>query len=295
MSFFSAILSQLWRNLRRTLGSQILTLLTITLSTLIFAFFYLVYTNMINVGNQLGDDLRLVVYLEEEPSPAMQEEYRDKILRFDGVEKIEFVSRKQAYERFKKELDTDRDVLADMPEDFLPPSIEVYPVRSLSSLTKIKRFSDYLLTLPGVLKVQYGREWIERFYSFIRLLRIIVILSGSLLILTSTFMIASTISLTLLSRDRELELLRLFGASSAYIRLPYFLEGALQGFLGASLGLGTLYLLFNWITLQFSGSALFGYFPFAFLPPATIALIITLSTLLCAAGSYTSTRKILQV
>jgi len=295
MSFFSAILSQLWRNLRRTLGSQILTLLTITLSTLIFAFFYLVYTNMINVGNQLGDDLRLVVYLDEEPSPAMQEEYRDKILRFDGVEKIEFVSRKQAYERFKKELDTNRDVLADMPEDFLPPSIEVYPVRSLSSLTKIKRFSDYLLTLPGVLKVQYGREWIERFYSFIRLLRIIVILSGSLLILTSTFMIASTISLTLLSRERELELLRLFGASSAYIRLPYFLEGALQGFLGASLGLGTLYLLFNWITLQFSGSALFGYFPFAFLPPATIALIITLSTLLCAAGSYTSTRKILQV
>jgi cell division transport system permease protein len=295
MSFFSAILSQLWRNLRRTLGSQILTLLTITLSTLIFAFFYLVYTNMINVGNQLGDDLRLVVYLEEEPSPAMQEEYRAKILRFDGVEKIEFVSRKQAYERFKKELDTDRDVLADMPEDFLPPSIEVYPVRSLSSLTKIKRFSDYLLTLPGVLKVQYGREWIERFYSFIRLLRIIVILSGSLLILTSTFMIASTISLTLLSRDRELELLRLFGASSAYIRLPYFLEGALQGFLGASLGLVTLYLLFNWITLQFSGSALFGYFPFTFLPPATIALIITLSTLLCAAGSYTSTRKILQV
>jgi cell division transport system permease protein len=98
-----------------------------------------------------------------------------------------------------------------------------------------------------------------------------------------------------LSRARELELLRLFGASSAYIRLPYFLERALQGFLGASLGLGTLYLLFNWITLQFSGSALFGYFPFAFLPPATIALIITLSTLLCAAGSYTSTRKILQV
>jgi cell division transport system permease protein len=295
MNFFSAILAQTVRNMLRTFGSQVLTLLTITLSTLIFAFFYLVYTNMINVGNQLGDDLRLVVYLDEEPSPAMQEEYRDKILRFDGVEKIEFVSRKQAYERFKKELDTDRDVLADMPEDFLPPSIEVYPVRSLSSLTKIKRFSDYLLTLPGVLKVQYGREWIERFYSFIRLLRIIVILSGSLLILTSTFMIASTISLTLLSRERELELLRLFGASSAYIRLPYFLEGALQGFLGASLGLGTLYLLFNWITLQFSGSALFGYFPFAFLPPPTIALIITLSTLLCAAGSYTSTRKILQV
>jgi len=295
MSFFSAILSQLWRNLRRTFASQILTLLTITLSTLIFAFFYLLYSNMIHVGSQLGDDLRLVVYLEEELSPALQDEYRDKIFRFDGVDRVEFVTRKQAYERFKKELDTDRDVLADMPEDFLPPSIEVYPVHSLSSLTRVKRLSDYLLTLPGVLKVQYGQEWIERFYSFVRLLRIIVILSGTLLILTSTFMIARTISLTLLSRKRELELLRLFGASSAYIRLPYFLEGALQGLLGSAIGLATLYMLFRWITLQFSGSALFGYFPFSFFPPATIALIIALSTLLCAAGSYSSTRKILQV
>ena len=295
MSFFSAILSQLGRNLRRTFASQILTLLTITLSTLIFAFFYLLYTNMINVGSQLGDDLRLIVYLDEEPSPAMQQEYRDKILRFDGVERIEFVTRKQAFERFEKALGPNRDVLTDMPDDFLPPSLEVYPVRTLDSLTRIKRLSDYLLTLPGVLKVQYGREWIERFYSFVRLLRIIVLLSGTLLILTSTFMIARTISLTLLSRKRELELLRLFGASSAYIRLPYFLEGALQGFLGASIGIGTLYMLFRWTTLQFSGSALLSYFPFSFFPPATIALIIALATMLCAAGSYSSTRKILQV
>jgi len=295
MNFVSAILIQTWRNLLRTFGSQVLTLLTITLSTLIFAFFFLLYINMINVGSQLGDDLRLVVYLDEEPSPALQEEYRERIQRFDGVDRIEFISRKQAFERFKKELGADRDILTDMPEDFLPPSIEVYPVRSLNNLTRIKRFSDYLLTLPGVLKVQYGQEWIERFYSFVRLLRVIVILSGTLLILTSTFMIARTISLTLLSRRRELELLRLFGASSAYIRLPYFLEGALQGFLGASIGLGTLYLLFRWITLQFSGSALFGYFPFSFFSPLVSATIIALSTLLCAAGSYSSTRRILQV
>ena len=295
MNFVAAILAQTGRNMGRTIGNQLLTLLTITLSTLIFAFFYLVYSNMINIGSQLGDDLRLVVYLDEEPSLAMQKEYRERILRFQGVDRIEFISRKQAFDRFKKELDTSRDVLADMPEDFLPPSIEVYPVRSLNNLTRIKRFSDYLLSLPGVLKVQYGREWIERFYSFVRLLRIIVILSGSLLILTSTFMIASTISLTLLSRSRELELLRLFGASSTYIRLPYFLEGALQGCAGSSLGLVTLYLLFNWIKLQFSGSTLFGYFPFAFLPSATILLIISIATFLCAAGSFSSTRRILQV
>jgi len=295
MSFLLTIVSQTGRNFIQTWGSQLLNLVTIILSVLIFSFFLLSYTNMIQAGKQLGDDLRLVAYLDEEPSPALQEEYKRKILKFDTVKKIVFVSRKDAFERFKKELDTDRDVLTDMPEDFLPPSLEVYPRRSLNSLTRIKRFSDYLLTMPGVLKVQYGREWIERFYSFVRLMRIVVILSGSLLILTSTFMIARTIRLTLLSRQRELELLRLCGASSAYIRAPYFLEGALQGLLGAALGLAALYVLFRWITLQFSGSALFSFFPFTFFSLPVIAVIVGLSTLFCAGGSFSSTRKILQV
>jgi len=295
MNFFLTILGQTGRNLLLTWGSQLLNLLTISLSVLIFSFFFLTYTNMINAGKQLGDDLRLVAYLDEEPSPALQEEYRRKILKFDNVKKIVFVSRRDAFKRFKKELDTDRDILADMPADFLPPSIEVYPLRTLNSLTRIKRFSDYLLTLPGVLKVQYGRQWIERFYSFVRLLRIVVILSGSLLILTSTFMVARTIRLTLASRERELELLKLFGASGAYIRMPYFLEGALQGFIGAGLGLAALYIFFNWIKLQFSGSALFSFFPFTFFPLPIIAIILGLSTLFCAGGSFSSTRKILQV
>ena len=295
MSVLLTILSQTGRNFIQTWGSQLLNLITISLSVLIFSFFLLSYTNMIQAGKQLGDDLRLVAYLDEEPSPALQEEYKRKILKFDTVKKIVFVSRRDAFERFKKELDTDRDVLTDMPEDFLPPSLEVYPRRSLNSLTRIKRFSDYLLTMPGVLKVQYGRQWIKRFYSFVRLMRIVVILSGSLLILTSTFMIARTIRLTLLSRQRELELLRLCGASSAYIRAPYFLEGALQGLLGAALGLAALYALFRWITLQFSGSALFSFFPFTFFSLPVIAVIVGLSTLFCAGGSFSSTRKILQV
>jgi cell division transport system permease protein len=295
MNFLMIILSQTGRNILFTWASQLLNLLTISLSILIFSFFYLAYTNMINAGKQLGDDLRLVAYLDEEPSSALQEEYRRKILKFDDVKKIVFISSKDAYKRFKEELNTDRDVLADIPEDFLPPSIEVYPVRSLNSLTRIKRFSDYLLTMPGVLKVQYGRQWIERFYSFVRLMRIVVVLSGSLLILTSTFMIARTIRLTLASRERELELLQLFGASGTYIRMPYLIEGALQGLVGAGLGLTALYILFNWIKLQFSGSALFGFLPFTFFPLPVIITIIALSTLFCAAGSFSSTRKILKV
>lgn len=291
MNFILIIIRHASRNMLLTWKSQAMTLFTVGLSVLIFSFFYLIYSNALNIGRELDDDLRLVVYLDEEPSLPLQQEYRRKILKFDEVEKITFVSQVNAYQRFKKQLGRDADVLAGVPSDFLPPSIEVYPVRSLDSLSRIKRFSDYLETLPGVLKVQYGKEWIERFYSFIQLMRIVVLLSGGLLIMTTTFMVAHTIRLTLLSRQKELELLRLVGATNNYIRMPFLLEGALQGCLGASLGMSMLYVLFSWIKMQFTTSSMFSMFPFTFFSVSVIGTIIGAATLLCASGSFSSTRR----
>ncbi|MDD3620314.1 MAG: permease-like cell division protein FtsX [Desulfobulbaceae bacterium] len=295
MNFLLAVLVQTSRNLVQTWTSQLLTLLTVTLSVLIFSFFYLLYTNVLHAGHQLDDDLRLIVYLEEDPAPEMQQQYRERILRFDQVERIEFVSSREAFDRFAAQLEENRDILVDMPEDFLPPSMEVYPVQSLNTLAKIKRFSDYLQTLPGVLKVQYGREWVERFYLFVKLLRVIVVLSGTLLILTTTFMVANTIHLTLLGRKEELEILLLVGASKKYIRLPFFVEGALQGFIGSVAGIAALYTLYTWIKLRFAVSSILAMFEFTFFPMPVILTIIAVSTLLCGSGSFTSTRKFLQL
>ena len=295
MKFFFAVISQTWRNITETWRSQLLSLMTITLSVLIFAFFYLVYMNALHAGDLLNNDLRLIVYLEEQPDYPLQEEYRHKIEKFDKVEKIEFVSRLEAYDRFKEQLHENQDVLQEVPRDFLPASIEIYPKRTLDTLSRIKLFSEYLQALPGVLKVQYGREWVERFYSFVQLLRIIVFLSGALLVLTTTFMMGHSIRLTMLTRKKELELLRLVGASDNYIRVPFFLEGALLGAVGAGAGIGALYLLFSWIALHFSGQGVSQMFPFSFFSGSSVGIIILLAMLLCAGGSFTSTHKILNL
>ena len=122
-------------------------------------------------------------------------------------------------------------------------------------------------------KVQYGREWIDHFHSFIQLMRIVITLSGILLIMTSTFMVAYSIRLSMLSRMRELELLRLVGATTHYIRMPFLLEGALMG--------------------QFAGPTLFHLVPFDFLSWPVMCAIVAAGTLLCATGSFHSTRPVL--
>lgn len=295
MNFWFTVLRQVGRNFRQTWASQLMTLLTVTLSVLIFAFFYLVYTNMLTIGDKLGDDLRLIVYLEEEPGPEMQQQLRRKITSFDEVEAIHFISRTEAYDRFSQQMSRNRDVLEDMPRDFLPASIEVVPLKTLRGLKQIKLFSDYLAKLPGTIKVQYGKDWIERFYSFTNLLSIIVFLSGSLLILTTVFMVAYTIRLTIVGRQAELELLKLVGATNNYIRTPFLLEGLAQGLLGSALGLLALYLLFDWIKGRFSGPGLFNLYEFTFLPAHTFLAIVLFSILLCTVGSFTSIQKHLRI
>ncbi len=295
MNFWLAVFRQAGRNLRQTWTSQFMTFLTVSLSVLIFAFFYLVYTNTIGAGDKLSDDIRLIVYLNEEPGPEMQEQLRRKINNFDDTEAIRFISKKDAYDRFTRQLGKDSDVLADMPQDFLPASIEVIPLKTLRGFSQIKLFSEYLAKLPGSEKVQYGQEWMERFYYFTKLLSIVVLLSASLLILTATFMVSYTIRLTIMGRQDELELLKLVGATNSYIRTPFLIEGILQGFMGSLIGLSALYALFRWISVHFSGPGLLNLFHFNFLQPAIIAAIIFLSIGLCTLGSFTSIQKFLKV
>ncbi|MCK5340597.1 MAG: permease-like cell division protein FtsX [Desulfobulbaceae bacterium] len=295
MRYLAYILAQTGRNLKQTWSTQCMTLLTVSLSVLIFAFFFLIYTNMLAAGEKLGDELRLIVYLEDEIVPQMQDQLERKIRGFSDVEKVVYVSRKKAFDRLSKQLDKDKDVLDDLGSDFLPPSIEVYPAKNLHTLTQIKHFADFLATLPQATKVQYGHSWVERFAYFTKLLQIIMFLSGGLLILTTTFMVSYTIRLTIFARREELQILRMLGATDAYIKVPLLLEGVMQGFLGTGFGLLSLYFLFTWIRERFTGPGFLNLFEFSFFPLQILVLITGVSIIFCAGGSLTSMRKLLRL
>lgn len=295
MKFIRTILLQTNRNLQKTWPTQFMTLLTVSLSVLIFSFFFLIYMNMIKAGEKLKDDLRLTIYLEEEPVQEMQMQLVRKITNFSPVDEIRFTSREDAFRSLAAQLGDNVDVLDDLDPSFLPPSIEVYPKKNLNTLIQIKRFSEYLATLPGAIKVQYGQEWVERFNYFTKLLRIIVFLSGFLLIMTTTFMVAYTIRLAVVARQAELEILRLLGATNSYIRTPFLIEGFLQGLMGSAMGLLALFFLYSWIQIRFTGPGILQLFDFTFFSPGLIGIIIAASIILCTAGSFSSLRKFMRI
>jgi len=291
----AAVFNQTRRNIRQTWGTQIMTILTVILAVLIFSFFFLLYTNMLRASANLDDELSLTVYFDGELTPTLQRQLIDRINAYQRTERIIYVSRQAAYKELIRQLGDEKDILEDLDPTFLPPSLRVYPARNFTSLASLEDFSVYLATLPGATKVQYGREWMERFSSFVQLLRIITILSGSLLLLSTTFMTAYTIRLTVMTRREELETLRMLGATNFFIKTPLMMEGLLHGFWGSLLGLSSLYLLFQWILERFSGPGLMTVNRIRYFSPSIQLLIIVASVLLCTASSMIAIRKFVRI
>ena len=104
MKYLSYLLSQTVRNIQQTFSAQLMTLLAVSLSVMLFSFFYLIYTNILDAETRLTDELRLILYLKDELSPEAQNALEKKIREFDSAQKIVFVSKQKAFSRLEKQL-----------------------------------------------------------------------------------------------------------------------------------------------------------------------------------------------
>lgn len=295
MEYLAYILRQTGRNFKHTWATQLMTLLTVSLSVFIFSFFFIIYANAIRLGETLGDQTRLTVYLDNEPSKELLTQIKQKIVSFPQVERFDYVPREQAFVRLQERLGAEKDILNDMDPSFLPAAIEVYPYRDVLALAKLKELADHLATLPGATKVQYGQEWVEGLNYFLRLAGIIVALSGALLLLTIALMVSYSIKLAILQRQTELEVFRLLGATSASIQGPFLIEGLFLGVVGSASGLLLLSLFFDWLKGQFNVPTLLSTVDFRLFSISFTAILMAISVILCIGVSILSMRKFLRI
>ncbi len=290
----AAIGKQTRRNLAHTLGTQLVVLGTVMLAVLIFGFFALISLNLARAGKDLDRHVRFIAFFDQEQPQAARRQLIQRIQAAMPESHIVYVDKKTAWRRLAERLGGERAILDDLGPDFLPAALEIQPGQRLVTVEELDTFAAFLRTLPGVASVRYGRGWLVRFMAFSRLLRVVTLLSGLLLVLTSTFTIAATIRLTIANRRHEIEVLNLLGASAAYIRLPLMAEGLFHGLAGSALGLAILTGLHRWVLTHFGSQALFLSFHPVFLAPAHLLLIVAATTLLCLLGSLVSIQRCLR-
>ncbi len=229
-------LASLWRGRR----SGVLSTLTIALALFVLGGFLLVAANLERLGAGWTSAAEMSVYLEDGASEAERGAIERAIAAEPAVLGREFVSKAEALRRFRRtfgELGAALDSVGDNP---LPASFELRVAAGPDARSSLERLAETLRQLPGVTDVRDDRLWMDRLARLSTLLRGIGLALGSVLALAAALTVASVVRLALHARRDELEIMRLVGAPSAYVRGPFLVEGVIQGGAGAAMALAAL-------------------------------------------------------
>lgn len=282
------------KDIRQHLAMYTMTTLVVVLSILIFLFFSLIYLNLHSVASRFGSQLGIVVYLKEGiKEEAIPKIYKD-LLAIKGVKNVVYISQEEAFKRLESYLGDERQVLEGVDATFLPDSFEVKVERALFQPQRLDQIATAIKEIPGVNKVQYGKEWVHRLEIFTGVARNVVVASGLLLLFTAAFVVSVTIRLNVYSRQEELEILRLVGATKAFIEGPFLIEAMIQGLLGAGLAIALLYGGYlNWSRGLLMPQFMRGIH-LTFLPWELMVSVVGVSVILCLVGTHFSMKKFLR-
>jgi cell division transport system permease protein len=239
--FFEEALISLWRS--RLVNA--LSVGTIAVSLFVLGAFLTVAANLNEIVTRWTEKVQVTLYLDDRVEPRITDLLRDRLREDPAVEHVESVSRAEALSRFQSLFRDLRTLPEDLGENPFPASFEVTLKPSHQTPEAVARLVRTYEKAPGVEEIQYDLLWIQRLSTAVRLVRGVGAFLGGILVVAGIFTIANVIRLTVYARQDELEIMRLVGATQAYVRGPFIVEGMLQGGLGGLVSVGLLWLAFQ--------------------------------------------------
>lgn len=231
------VLARAWRNIRADFGSNIGTMLAVGLAASIPLIFSLIALNLSILVDSFMGQVEVVAYLSEDAGEQQVTQALAQVRQMPEVESAVIIDSSEALRRFAEELPEMAELVRELADNPLPPSMEIKLHAHYRDLPVMETFAQQVANLPGVVEVDYGRQWAERLGRIIGYLWIGTLIMGLFLASAAGLLVAHTIRLAIYRRREEIGIYRLVGASNSFIRLPLLVEGVVQGILGAAVGL----------------------------------------------------------
>lgn len=287
------------KNIKRNMMFSIASVLTMSACILLFGVFYSIVNNVNNIAHKVEEEVPITVFFDEGTTDEQIQQIGALIQERPEVAQIQYESADDAWEKMKKEYFGDTDVADGFKDDNPLVNSSNYQVY-LKDISKQAVIVAYIQTLDHVREVSQSEQAAKTLGSINKLVSGISIVIIVILLLISVFLISNTVSVGITVRKDEIGIMKYIGATDAFVRAPFLLEGIVLGVIGAAIPLVILYFAYNsavtYVLTRFN--VLMGVVEFIpvgriymTLLPIGLALGIGIGLL----GSFWTTRKHLKV
>jgi cell division transport system permease protein len=238
LSFLFFSISRAWQGFWRNAAMSLAATATMTLMLLLLAAFWIVQAGMLASLSYVEDKVGVVADLHDDVRIDALQRLQGQLSEMAEVRSIEYVSKDEALRRFREErvAQGQDDFTTYLQDNPLPASLEV----KLRRPDDYRAVADFLNAQPLVAKVQNIQDTTDRLVTVTNFLRTFGVVLLGVIGAIVLFIVINTIRLAVLGRAEEIEVMRLVGASDAFIRWPFVFEGAFVGLFGAAVTLGVL-------------------------------------------------------
>jgi len=223
------------------------SVVTMTAGLWLLGAYLLAVQNMRATLERVGDEFTVYAYLPArvEVDAVEMQRLRQTLMSFEDVEAVTYVSREEAMAQLELDLGEQANVLQGLTENPLPASFELRLAPAARTPERVQAVADASRRLEGIEDARFGAEWVGMYARGLRAMEISGLVIGLGIFLVLSVVVGGTVRLAVYARADEIEIQRLVGAGAFYVRLPFYIQGALQGALGAILATGLLYGLYR--------------------------------------------------
>ncbi len=281
-------------NIKSNILINITALTTITFTFVIFTTFLLLVINLSEFKKNWIERVHVLVYLEDKLNIGSINIIKNSLEEHPEISNVRFVSKKEALESLKDSLKGQDGILEHLNNNPLPNSFEININPEFLDIESIENLIDKIDKIKGITDIEYGQKWLERFNGFFYFLKITGMTIGAFLFISSLFIISNTIKLMVYSRRDEIEIMKLVGSTGRFIKIPFYIEGLLQGITGSAVALLIVYIIHEIITFNIAlgFNFYFGNNTLIFLNTYQSSIIILCGLILGLTGTFISLKSL---
>jgi cell division transport system permease protein len=218
------------QSLRRNNWMVLASIGTVAVSLIIVGVSLITVMNANYLAARLESNIEIIAYLKGNTGEEDARALKNDIRKIPGVDKVTFISKEDALYQFRKDLGDQQNMIDALGGD--NPLPHHYKVSTISP-QDVGKVAVKLQGLKLIEKVDYGKGVVEKLFSVTKWVRLIGVVVMTVLALAAIFLIATTIRLTVFARKKEIQIMKILGATDWFIRWPFLMEGMVLGSIGA--------------------------------------------------------------